>query len=138
MMMIRIMLMMILALTLSCASTSVVMINSAQTYPPTENVSILFKIPERDHKIIAIVEGNGSIFNNYSQVLQKIQKKAQKIGADAIIPLAPETVYVHSANVTNFDGSPLTIPGGTKMTIKAVAIRYWRVLDLGGQRGNPE
>ena len=122
--MIRIMHMMILALTVSCASTSVVRINSAQTYPPTENVVILFEIPEQDHEIIAIVEGNGSIFNNYSQVLQKIQEKAQKIGAHAIIPLAPESVYVPSTNVTNFDGSPLTIPGGTKMTIKAVAIRY--------------
>ena len=111
-------------LAVGCAATSVVMINSAQKYPPTENVVLLFEIPERDHEIIAIVEGNGSIFNNYSQVLKKTQERAQKIGAHAIIPLRPETEYVPSASVTNFDGSPLTIPGGTKITVKAVAIRY--------------
>lgn len=107
-----------------CVSTSAVMMNSSQTYRPTDNVAILFEAPERDYDIIAIVEGNGSVFNNYSQVLKKIQEKAKKIGAHAIIPITTESQYVPTKYITNVDGSLLALPDGNKITIKTAAIRY--------------
>ncbi|MYC15695.1 MAG: hypothetical protein F4Y39_18375 [Gemmatimonadetes bacterium] len=107
-----------------CVGTSAVMINSSRTYPPTDNITILFKEPDRTYEIIAIIEGNGTVFNNQSQVLKEMQVKAQKIGAHAIIPLTTDSQYVPDKYIQNIDGSPLLIPGGNKITMKAVAIRY--------------
>ena len=100
------------------------MINSSSKYPPTDNVEILFDVPtDRDCKMIGIIEGNGTQFNNYSAVLKKVQEKARKIGAHAVVPLKTDNQYVADSIVRNIDGSPLTIPGGNKITIKAAALR---------------
>ncbi len=113
-----------LILLSACVNTDAVLLDPSQTYQPTESVQILFVEPTEPYEIIAIVEGNGSIFNNQSQVLKKIRKKAQKIGAHAIILLSTDSEYVAPTTVTNFDGSSLTVPGGKKLTMKAVAIRF--------------
>ena len=107
-----------------CVATTAVMINSSSKYPPTDNVEILFDVPtDRDCKMIGIIEGNGTQFNNYSAVLKKVQEKARKIGAHAVVPLKTDNQYVADSIVRNIDGSPLTIPGGNKITIKAAALR---------------
>lgn len=107
-----------------CVATTAVMLNSGSKFPPTDNVEILFEVPpDRDCKMIGIIEGNGTQFNNYSAVLKKVQEKAQKIGAHAVVPLTTDNQYVADAVVRNIDGSPLTIPGGNKITIKVAALR---------------
>ena len=121
----QILLVILFVLTASgCVGTSAVMINSSRTYPPTDNITILFKEPDQAYEIIAIIEGNGTVFNNQSQILKEMQVKAQKIGAHAIIPLTADTQYIPDKYIQNIDGSPLLLPGGNKITMKAVAIRY--------------
>ena len=107
-----------------CVATTAVMMNSSAKYPPTDSVEILFEVPkDRNCKMIGIIEGNGTQFNNSSDVLKKVQEKARKIGAHAVVPLTTDNQYVADSVVRNFDGSPLTIPGGNKITIKAAALR---------------
>lgn len=118
------MLLLFLLILFSCASSDVIMLDSSKKYPPTNSVLIIFDKPDKPYEEIAIIEGNGSIFNNYTQVLKAIQKKAAKIGADAIIPATQQSIYKPPSIVKNFDGTPLTIPGGNEITIKAVAIRF--------------
>ena len=107
-----------------CATSGVVMLDSAKKYPPTQSVKIIYGKPDKPYEEIAIIEGSGGIFTTYIQVLKSTQKKAAKIGADAIIPITNENTYQPPSVVKNFDGSPLTIPGGNKITVKCIAIRF--------------
>ena len=76
--------------------------------------------------MIAIVEANGSIYNNYAHVLNKAKQKAQQIGAHAIIPMPQENEQVQTT--THMIGqTPVIIPGGNKITIKVIALRYIEV-----------
>ena len=116
----------VLVTFLSCASADATLIDPSQEYPPTKSVKLLFEEPERPYKVIAIIEGNGSQYNNESEVLKAIRKKAGKIGAHAIIPLSTDKEYVPTTTHANpVAGSPpITIAGGNKITTKAAAIRF--------------
>lgn len=107
-----------------CATADAVLIDTSRKYPPTESVAILLEDPEQPYEVIAILEGNGSQFNNQSQVIKAIQKKARKIGAHAIYLISSGNQYVPPTYTRNFDGSLLTIPGGNKQMVKAIAIRF--------------
>lgn len=107
-----------------CASAHVVMLDTSRSYPPTKGVVMLMGEPERSYEVIAIIEGNGSQFNNQTQVIKAIQKKARKIGAHAIYLISSENQYVPTTYTRNLDGSLLTIPGGNKQIVKALAIRF--------------
>lgn len=109
-----------------CVNTDVVMIDPSKSYAPTYGAQLIFEDPSQPHEVIAIIEGNGGIFNNQSDVLKKIQKKAADIGAHAVVPITSESEYVPPTVTQNVDGSLLTVPGGTKRTVKAAAIRFER------------
>ena len=108
---------------LGCAASSVVMLDSRK-FEPSDSVEILFEEPQdRKFEVIAIVEGNGSIYNTYPEVLKKAKEKAQQIGAHAIIPLPQENHYVpYTSHMIG--QTPITMPGGNKITVKTIAIRY--------------
>lgn len=88
----------IVALISGCASADVMLMDPSKSYPPTENVQIILEEPTRAHIIIAIVEGDGTQYNNQSQVVRAMQKKAAKIGANAIILMNTESQYVPHHN----------------------------------------
>lgn len=92
-------------------------------FDPSENVEIIFQEPVRAYEIIAIVEANGSIDNNYTQVLNKAKEKAQQIGAHAIIPMQQENDHVPRTTAM-IGQTPVVVPGGKKITVKVVALRY--------------
>lgn len=114
----------VLVLLSGCVNTDAVMLDTSQHFDPTESVVILVEEPERPHEAIAIIEGNGSLYNNQASVIKAIQKKARKIGAHAILLMSSESDFVPTTYMTNIDGSMLTIPAGNKQTVKAMAIRY--------------
>ena len=113
-------------LLINCASANVNLIDSSKKYEPTESVLLLFEEPRRAYKVIAVIEGNGSQYNNESQVLKSIRKKARKIGAHAIIPIVTQKEYVPTTTHANpVAGSPpITIQGGNKIITKVAAIRF--------------
>ena len=111
-------------LTSGCVNTDVIMTDPTKSYAPTYGAQLIFDEPSEPHEVIAIIEGNGGTFNNQSDVLKKIQEKAAQIGAHAILPMTSESEYVPPTVTQNIDGSLLTVPGGTKQTVKAFAIRF--------------
>ena len=98
----------------------------SRTYEPTENVQLLLEEPSRPYEIIAIIEAEGSQYNNQSQVVRAARGKAEKIGAHAIMPVANESRNVAPQMLPNpvAGGPPIYMAGGTQMTLKFAAIRF--------------
>ena len=109
-----------------CAGADVMLLDPSRTYPPTENVRLLLEEPKQPYEMIAIIEAKGSQYNNQSQVVRAAQKRAGKIGAHAIIPIANETRNVAPQVMPNpVAGSPpIYIAGGAQLTMKFAAIRF--------------
>ena len=116
----------LVALLSGCATADVMLMDTSKIYPPTENVHIIFEEPTRAYIIIAIIEGDGTQYNNQSQIVRAMQKKAAKIGADAIFFTSTEGQYVPTTTHANPvpGGQPITIAGGTKYKMKALAIKF--------------
>ncbi len=121
----RILVLVFLALiVLSCASSGVILLDPSKTYPPTTNVELLLVEPTRAYEIIAIINAAGSIYNTEAQIMESAREKAKEIGANALFIAINQQRFQAPQQVTNFDGSPLTIPGGYTTQIKILAIRY--------------
>lgn len=114
------------AFACGCAVADVILMNPGTKYHATENVQIIFEEPTRKHVVIGIIEGDGSQYNNQSQIVRAMQKKASIIGAHAIMIMSTESQYVPPTTHANpiSSGRPITLAGGTAYKIKAVAIRY--------------
>ena len=108
----------------SCTSAGVILIDPSKSYPPTDNVELLLGEPTRPYIVIAIVEANGGLNVSEVQIMEKARKKAQEVGANALYIADNQQRYQPPQQVTNFDGSPLTIPGGYTTKVKIIAIRY--------------
>lgn len=108
-----------------CISTSVVMTESGKTYPPAARTQLLFKLPDRAYKQIAILESRGAVGTPLPDLLENMRQKGQEIGADAVLP-------VQDASQENPQGliyNPLlrgyqTLPGGRVPIIRGIAIKY--------------
>ncbi len=109
---------------LSCTSSGVILLDPSKTYPPTTNVELLLVEPTRTYEIIAIINAAGSIYNTEAQIMESAREKAKEIGANALFIASNQQRVQAPQQVTNFDGSPLTIPGGYTTQIKILAIRY--------------
>ncbi len=109
---------------IACTNTGVILVDPSKSYPPTSNVTLLFEEPTRPYDIIAILEADGGLYATTAQILESARKKAQEVGANAIYILDTQQTYKPAQQVRNFDGSPLTIPGGYTTKVKIAAIRY--------------
>ena len=135
-------------------TTSVVKLDPAQQYAPTENVQILLKPPDKPYLEIAKLESRGVVGEPEPQVLEDARERARELGADALIvldvdrnyhppvvtfdytpwpPYLPWYVdrwygygYSHwpYSPYTAFGWQPRTIPGGHAYTVRSLAIRY--------------
>ncbi|MBT4207667.1 hypothetical protein HOE22_04915 [Candidatus Woesearchaeota archaeon] len=109
---------------LSCATAGVILLDPSKSYPPTTHVELLLVEPIRPYDVIAIIEANGGLNVTVTQIMEKARKKAQEIGANALFIADNQQRYQSPQQVRNFDGSPLTIPGGYITQVKILAIRY--------------
>ena len=137
-----------------CASvaTQVTLLDPARQYAPTQNVAILFDFPPQPYVKIALIEAQGTVGGSESELLEDARKKAQALGADAVVRL--EVISVYQPPVRVYDPwygdpfywryrypyrSPYLYPyaygpypygeyrwigGGNVQTLKAVAIKY--------------
>ena len=106
-----------------CASAGVIKMNTLYDFPPTKEIEIIFSLPERPHKVIAIIEGIGTRYNNFSEVVNAMQRKAMRVGGHALLLFHSEKESVLTT-YHDFLGTPITLAGGTKQNIKGFAIRY--------------
>lgn len=113
-------------LAAGCAGADVMLLDPSRTYEPTENVQLLLEAPTRPYEMIAIIEAKGSQYNNQSQVVRAAQRRAGRIGAHAILPIANESRNVAPQMLPNpvAGGPPIYMAGGTQMTLKFAAIRF--------------
>jgi len=109
---------------LSCTSAGVILLDPSKSYPPTTHVELLLTEPTRPYETIAIIEANGGLNVSVPQIMETAREKAREIGANAIFIADNQERYQRPQQVTNFDGSPLTIPGGYTTKVKILAIRY--------------
>ena len=146
----------IAAVVAGCASVSsqVTLLDPALKYPPTQNVAILFDYPPQPHVKIALIEVQGIAGGSEAELLEQARKKAQALGADAIVRLEVSSIYQPPARVYDpwFDYpfypryrfsyrpfliypyayTPFPFPGddyrwiagGNVQTLKAVAVKY--------------
>jgi len=84
----------ILALLLTaCAtvSTKVVELDPGRKYPPTQRVEVLLQKPTRPHVEIGLLESTGT---SEADMLNDAREKARQLGADAIVKLDTERIYI--------------------------------------------
>ena len=141
----------IVALLLSgcAATTSVVLLDQSKQYAPSAAVEILLRAPERPYIEIAKLESNGFIGEPEPELLEDARKRAQEIGADAIIVVQSSSVY--QPPVIIYDPWPPYLPwyhdrwrgyrywyypppfpypevttfaGGNVYTVRSIAIKY--------------
>jgi hypothetical protein len=137
-----------------CASvsTQVTVLEPAQKFAPTQNIPILMDYPARAHAKIALIEVEGTIGGGEGTLLEEARKRAQALGADAVVRTDFSGVYYPPVKVYDpWYGDPFYwhfryshrpyyfyppgygpypygeyrwIGGGTAPTLKAMAIRY--------------
>jgi hypothetical protein len=116
----------LLALVLTgCATTSAVMMDSAKVYPATTDVQILQQVPDKPYTQIAVLESRGAVGTSLPDLLQSMQKKAEEIGADAIIPTQNASEQSPQGIIYNpWLGGYQTLGGGRIPVIRGIAIKY--------------
>ena len=140
-----------LVLTACGTTTSVVRLDPARQYAPTENVQILLKPPDKPYEAIARLESVGTVGEREPEVLEDARERARALGADALIVLDVDRTYHPPIITYDYDpwpyltfypgrwhGSrywpyappflygwePRMIPGGHAYTVRSLAIRY--------------
>jgi len=78
-----------------CASvtTRVTVFDPAQQYAPTQNIAILLELPPQPHSKIALIEAQGTVGGGEAELYEEARRKAQALGADAIVRLEVISVY---------------------------------------------
>ena len=87
--------------------------------------------PVRPYKQIAMIEADGSKYEDNTILLEKLRKKAQRLGADAVIKIHKTTTNRQSGEVLSqllFDDEPETY---TAIVLNGVAIKYLDSLKTG-------
>lgn len=137
-----------------CASvaTHITLLDPARLYAPTQNVVLLLDYPPQPHVKIALIEAQGMAGGSEAELLEAARKKAQALGADAVVRLEVTSVYQPPVRVYDpWYSNPfysrylypdrafymypyfyghyphsdyLWIGGGNVQTLKAVAIKY--------------
>lgn len=137
-----------------CASvaTEVTLFDPAQKFGPTEHAVILLEYPKQPHVKIALIEAQGSLGGSEAAVLEEARKRAQALGADAVVRLEVQEIYQPPVRVydpaypsmfssryrypyRSFYGPPYAfapypydsyrwIGGGNVQSLKAVAIKF--------------
>jgi hypothetical protein len=147
-----------IVLVAGCSTmTSVVVLDPAKQYRPTQKVAILLKPPATAYVEIAKLVSTGLPGEPETVLLEDARKRAAEVGADAIIVV--ETTSVYRPPVIVYEPWPpylpwyrdrwrgyrywyhpppfpyfpevTTFPGGNAYTVRAVAIKY---LDTEGAR----
>src|SRR5688572_8410539 len=137
-----------------CASvsTEVTVLDPAQKFAPTQNIAILMEFPARPHANIALIEVEGTVGGSEGVLLEEARRRAQALGADAVVRTEVNSVYYPPVKVYDpWYGDPFYwhfrysqrpyyfyphgygpypyadyrwIGGGSAPTLKAMAIRY--------------
>lgn len=124
----------ILFLFNGCASTKVHFIGE-ERYKPSRAVEILKSRPDRAYLEIALIEAKAPKYADGNFVFEKMRSKAQKIGANALIPFdydeIPELIPSRESRITVGTRKPGTVDilsqnlsRQPKVWEKALAIRY--------------
>jgi hypothetical protein len=156
----------LIAALAACASvaTHVTVFDPARQYAPTQNVVVLLDYPPRPHVKIALIEVQGMPGGSEAELIEDARKKAQALGADAIVRVEVTSVYQPPVRV--YDpwysdpfysrylypdrlffrypyfygpypyGDYHWIGGGNVQTLKAVAIKY-AAADSGTSKPTP-
>lgn len=108
--------------------------NEAYTYRPhSKFVEVFFDDhePARRYKQIAMIEVDGSEFENNPILLEKLRVRAQRLGADAVIKIRKSTTQRQSGELLSellFDDKPETY---TATVLSGVAVKYLDSLQTG-------
>ena len=83
------------AAVVGCASvdTRVTVLDPAQQYAPSQNAVILLDYPSQPYVRIALIESQGTIGGSETELLEDARRKAQALGADAIVRLEVISTY---------------------------------------------
>ena len=128
------------------------MLDPAQQYAPTQSVAVLLKLPPQPYTKIALIEAQGMMGGSEAELYEEARRKAQALGAGAIVRLEVTSVYQPPVRVYDpWYGNPFYpdyrygyrpfgyypfaygpfpyseyrwVPGGDVKTLKAVAIKY--------------
>ncbi len=121
---------------ISCVYTKALLRDKNVKFPKSRHVEILIEKPEEPYIVIAILETKGGIGTSLPEILENMRKKAEEIGADAIIPVQDVSEYRSSSIFYNpWLGGYQTLPGGKLPAIRGYAIIYKSTVIRLKQRG---
>jgi hypothetical protein len=129
-----------------CATvdTQVVRLDPAHRFAPSPRVEILLEKPRRSYTQIALLESHGTVGGSEAELLEDARRKAQQLGADAIVKLESALLYQQPVMVYDpwydppyyrypfrpfygypmFPGEYRLVGGGHYHILKALAIKY--------------
>jgi len=108
-----------------CVQTDSVLLQQGGDYSPSDGVELLLSEEQARENLepIAIIEADGSRYNNRTDLLKALRNQAQEIGAHAVYVISSEEQYIPTVYTQNVDGSLLTIPGGYESSMLGIALR---------------
>lgn len=112
-------------LFVGCVQTDSVLLRQGDQFSPSNGVELLLSEEDarEDLEPIAVIEADGSRYNDRTDLLKALREEAQSIGAHAVYVISSEEQYVPTVYTQNVDGSLLTIPGGYESSMLGIALR---------------
>jgi hypothetical protein len=108
-----------------CVTTDAVLLDSGRSYAPTDSAEILSERPTRPFVEIAVIESTGPVNAPTTKLLRDMRKRAQSLGAHAVIPVQGETKQTQPTLMYNpLLGGYQTLGGSSIPVLRGVAIRY--------------
>ncbi|MEW8072818.1 MAG: hypothetical protein AB2826_20575 [Candidatus Thiodiazotropha sp.] len=107
------------------SQSSIVKLDDTAEYVASDKTVILLEPPTRDFKKIAIIETRGVGNAGLPEMLDGMKQEAQKIGADAVLPVQDTSKTVPPSVIYNpWLGGYQTLGGGRISSIRGIAIKY--------------
>lgn len=107
------------------SQSSIVKLDDTAEYVASDKTVILLEPPTRDFKKIAIIETRGVGNAGLPEMLDGMKQEAQKIGADAVLPVQDTSETVPPSVIYNpWLGGYQTLGGGRISSIRGIAIKY--------------
>ncbi|MBT3038809.1 MAG: hypothetical protein KME37_07675 [Candidatus Thiodiazotropha sp. (ex Codakia orbicularis)] len=107
------------------SQSSIVKLDNSAEYAASDKTIILLEPPTRDFKKIAIIETRGVGNAGLPEMLDGMKQEAQKVGADAVLPVQDTSETVPPSVIYNpWLGGYQTIGGGRISRIRGIAIKY--------------
>ncbi|HEC15602.1 MAG TPA: hypothetical protein ENI99_03375 [Sedimenticola sp.] len=110
-----------ITLITGCASVSYLPVDKSITYPPTDNLEVFWKEPNKNYKIIGKISVESGDLGE-EELFEELKNKAMAVGAHAII-MGGTSKQSSVVGTPVYGGGTVIVPV-TETRLEAIAIRF--------------